>query len=345
MNCLRGALFPLSHAYALGRKLHVALSRRRFEGEIPVIIVGNLTTGGTGKSPLVAHLVGLCRRAKAKCVVVSRGYKGSRSKDPAVVSDGRRKLMSSGGAGDEPFMLARMLEGVPVVVGRDRVRACELAVRRLGARALVLDDGYQQRHRFPGAFCALAINSRQALFDGRLLPAGSLREPPAAAADAQALILTHGAPVELRKRLGKIAPHALVLGARHRLVGFSPIFGARIPSLASLKGMKVAALSAIGFPQGFADLLKVQGEASRVISRAFRDHHAWRKSEIDEVMRSAIRDNCAAVIVTAKDAARMPRPASLSLPVYAAEIRMSFAKAEEDRLERALGRYLRLFRV
>lgn len=345
MNAMSKALFPLSGVYALGRKVHVAWSKSRDEGKVPVIIVGNLTVGGTGKTPLVAYFADFCRRAKMKCAVISRGYKGSRDKDPAIVSDGRRVLMGPGRAGDEAFMLAGMLENVPIVVGRERLHACALAVKRLGAEILVLDDGFQQRHRFPGAFCALAINSRQPLFEGRLLPAGFLREPVSAAAEAQALILTHGAPAKMRRRLERIAPHALVAGAKHRLAGISPLFGRGVAPATGLKGMSVIALSAIGFPEGFASLLKGQAGVRRVISRPKPDHHAWKKSEIEDAMKLAIREGCHAVIVTAKDAVKMPRPAKIHMPIYYARIRMEFANTEGRRLERRLGGYLRLFRA
>lgn len=345
MNIMREALLPLSGVYALGRKLHVAWSKSRDEGAVPVIIVGNLTAGGTGKTPLVAYFADFCRRAKMKCAVVSRGYKGSRDKDPAIVCDGKRILMGPGRAGDEPFMLARSLEDVPVVVGRDRLRACALAVKRLGAEILILDDGYQQRHRLPGAFCVLAINSRQPLFEGRLLPAGLLREPVSAAADAQVLVLTHGAPENLRKRLERISPYALVAGARHRLAGISTLFDRGIAPVTRLKGKRVIALSAIGFPEGFADLLRRQARVRRVISQAFPDHHVWLKGEIEDAMKLAVREGCHAVIVTAKDAVKIPRPAKRLVPIYVARVRMEFGKAARRRLEQRLGGYLRLFKA
>lgn len=340
---MRRALFPLSGVYALGRMLHVALNRSRFEGNVPVVIIGNLSAGGTGKTPLAAHFAALCRRAGKRCAVVSRGYKGARDEDPAVVCDGKNILMGPSGAGDEPWMLARMLKDVPVVVGRDRLAACEMAVRRLGAEALILDDGFQQRHRFPGALCVVAINSRQPLLNGALLPAGLLREPVPAVSDAQVLILTHGAPGRLAGRLRGLAPHALVASARHSLSGLFPLFRGASPPVGDFKGKCVMALSAIGYPEGFALLLRRQAHARRVIPCAFPDHHVWRKGEIDAAMKLAVGKGCHAVVITAKDAVKMPRPERMIVPIYVAGIRMEFTRPAGRQLRRKLEDYLRLF--
>jgi tetraacyldisaccharide 4'-kinase len=186
---------PLSAAYGAAVAARGALYRigwlRSETAPVPVISVGNIVAGGTGKTPVVALVARLLKKAGLSPAILSRGYGGRRNEDPLVVSDGSGSgpATTSAMAGDEPLMLARLLPDVPIVVARRRIEGARLAASRLGARCLVLDDGFQHIALKRNLDIVL-LDAMSPLDDGRLLPAGMLREPPSALARAGALAFT-----------------------------------------------------------------------------------------------------------------------------------------------------------
>jgi len=327
---------PFSAGYSIGLAVNRARLRRlpRFEPEIPVVLVGNLTVGGTGKTPLVADIVRRLLDAGRRPVVVSRGYGGRLEGRRSVVSDGREILLLARDAGDEPLMLARQLPGVPVITGTDRVDAGKYAVERLGANALVLDDGFQQRDRFPGAFTVVAINARDPFGNGRLLPAGPLREPAATLRDAHAVVLTHAPETavrdraELRVLITGLAPGAVVAEAAHEPDGLeNAADGSPLP-LTWLSGRRILALSAIGYPSGFERDLA--GAGAVVVSAAAPDHHVWTPRGLERAGRTAAADGCTAIVTTAKDAVRLGGPAIAGLPVFVLRLRLGWTAGEAE---------------
>lgn len=342
---MRGSrwLLPFAAVYAAGAAAHRAWRRRlpRWDREVPVVLVGNLTVGGTGKTPLAAWVAAELRRAGWRPAVVSRGYGGTRDRDPLVVGTGGAPRVAASAAGDEPWMLARTLRGVGVVVGTDRVAACALAVDRLKADALVLDDAFQQRDRFPGAYRICAVNAADPFGNGLLLPAGPLREPARALREAHAVVATHVADVRaLLATLGRLrrqAPRALFATASHD-VGALDGLGGGAKARGWLRGRKVLALAAIGYPEGFAAALRRAG--ARIMAARFeRDHHRWTPAEARDAAREAAMLGCAAVVTTAKDAARLPARLPGTLPWLAARLNFRVATGEED-LRRALRRHV-----
>ncbi|MFN2165764.1 MAG: tetraacyldisaccharide 4'-kinase, partial [Anaerolineae bacterium] len=162
-----GALVRLRSAAYAG-------SRRRRRLPVPVISVGNLTVGGTGKTPMIARLAASLLAAGRRPAIVSRGYRGGLEKTGGIVSDGHRLLQDAAAAGDEPFMLAMQLPGVPVAVGRDRYEIGRRVIRALSADVILLDDGFQHL-RLARDVDILLMDARRPLGNGHVLPRGPLR--------------------------------------------------------------------------------------------------------------------------------------------------------------------------
>jgi tetraacyldisaccharide 4'-kinase len=176
---IRALLWPLSLVYRIGLRAYLSIYgiglRKRCRLKAPVISVGNLTFGGTGKTPAVQTLCRMLAEQGKRVVVLSRGHGGS-ARGVIVVSDGERMLSDSSEAGDEPVMLARMLPGVPVIVGKDRRDSGRLACERFGPDVIVLDDGlqYWQLHR---DLDIVVLDARKPWGSGFVMPMGDLREP------------------------------------------------------------------------------------------------------------------------------------------------------------------------
>jgi len=314
-NLLYFLLLSLTPIYRLG--LFVSQARRRarpsFARRIPVLIVGNLTTGGTGKTPMAMDLAALLRGAGFKPAVVSRGYGRKRKRDPDVVCDWETIILCPDEAGDEPAMMARQCQGhgISLVVGRDRVAAAELAVEKLQATALVLDDGYQQRMRFPGAWKLAMVNAAEPFGNDALLPAGNLREPASALGGADAVVLSHSNEVDevklgaIRERVRALAPGAVHVSVGYQLDWLDRGVDGTLPAEA-IKGKKVMAISAIGYPEGFERMLE---KVSGVPVMAWRapDHHEWTSAEYRDAVQAGLRAGCEFFVTTAKDRMKIDR--------------------------------------
>ncbi|MEK7476912.1 MAG: tetraacyldisaccharide 4'-kinase [Candidatus Coatesbacteria bacterium] len=347
---LHAVLLPASWAYGAAAALDRAWRRRlpKFGRDVPVVLVGNLTIGGTGKTPITIAVAERLRQLGAKPVIVSRGYGGRRAADPAVVADALGIHLGAGAAGDEPVMMARHLPGVPVVVGRDRVAAARLAVDRLGARSVILDDGFQQRARFPGALRILAVKATDPWGGGALLPAGSLREPLRGFGEADIIVLTHPrigdeARRRLEESLRARAPGALLVSADHWLTGFTDVTApSAVRPVGWLKGRTVLAMAGIADPWPFE--AKLQSCGGRLAASCVRpDHHRWTPAEVARVMDEAVRVGADAVVTTAKDAVRLPLPARSAVPVLVAQLQLRFATdGERAQFGEALERLVRV---
>ncbi len=272
---------------------------------VPVVSVGNLTFGGTGKTPTVIALVrDLVRRGRHPAVL-TRGY--GRTATETVVLVGPEPGVSVETTGDEPLELAQRLPGVPVVVDADRVRGGIEALTR-GADVLVLDDGFQHLKLERDLNLAL-VDAGDPWGGGRMPPGGRLREPIDGLARADAVLVTKvptdGSAVldEIRHAVAQVAGEVPVLAARLEPTAVRRPEGVADPDV--LAGARVLAVAALGRPEGFAELLRGAG-AQLVETRWFTDHHPFTPDEIDEMLRRA--DELEAVVATtAKDAVRMPR--------------------------------------
>ena len=274
---------------------HVAASRVHLER--PVISVGNLVAGGSGKTPVVAALAGVLRRMGHRPAILSRGYgRTQRTADVVIVTDGTRPLASVDESGDEPQMLARDVSGVPVVVAADRVRAGRVAIDQCHATALILDDGFQHLHL--ARTVDLLVLSAADLVEP-LLPSGRLREPLSAARAADA-VLVYGTTDDASRVASRVGVgRAYSVMRRHR-------------SLRPLRGswpvapVSVAAVAGIARPERF--FAAVRGEGHDVVSDVtYRDHHWFTAADIHAIEGQARERGAAAIITTAKDGVRLER--------------------------------------
>ncbi len=308
----RAWLWPLGLLYGAVGAWRVALYRRgllpsaRLAG--PVVSVGNLSVGGSGKTPVVAHLAELLRDAGLPVAILSRGYGGNRREPALLVSDGERVLAEAGRGGDEPVMLARALPGVVVAVGPRRDLVGRAVEARFGRRVHLLDDGFQhlRLRRDLDLLCLDATDASR-----WPLPAGRLREFPGAQRRADLVLLTRaesaGEPrlAALESRLG---PERAVRVAL-RPDGFASA-GDGAPRPAPARPFVVAGVAR---PERLLE--DVRGAAGGPVGQAlFRDHHAFTADECRLAAARAREAGADALVTTAKDAVRWPA-VDLPLPV------------------------------
>jgi tetraacyldisaccharide 4'-kinase len=268
----------------------------------PVISVGNLTVGGTGKTPTVILLANLLREKGRRPAVLSRGYGGRAGAPVSIVSDANRVLMEWGEAGDEPVLIARALPGVPVLTGAKRHLTGRAAVDRFSADILILDDAFQHRQLFRDLDIVL-INAALPFGNGRLLPGGPLREHKASLRRAHLIIRT-GAEGDLVEPLEELASGLPFFRGIHRPQGIVEGRTGRLLPAASLQGEKVCAFAGIGRPEIFRRSLITLG--AKVVSfRAFPDHDPYTRPEIDALRRLALETGADRIITTEKDGVRL----------------------------------------
>lgn len=310
-----------SRLYEKGLRIdQVGRLEKRTRLSAPVISVGNLSVGGTGKTPLTILLCRLLVDAGIRPAVLTRGYGKSggstglvpRSADPA----GAAALF-----GDEPVMMSEYLPEVQIRVGADRAASGAAALSRGGVDVLVLDDGFQHLalHR---DLDIVLLDSRSPFGNGHLLPAGPLREPVAHLARADAFVLTHAekssTAAALKEELDRLFPGKPVFSCRHVLRGIRPgRCDATIP-VEALAGIKAAAFAGIAGPDGFFSGLAGAG-IRLCASMGFPDHHRYTEGDFSSIFARA--SNCGAnlIVTTAKDAVRIP-----------SRLRDAFASAEID---------------
>ena len=320
------ALTPAEAIYrALYRRRKAKFARGGADVGVPVVSVGNITVGGTGKTPAVQWTARELLKTGRRVAIVARGYGGAQSGRGAVVSDGAELLLNAREAGDEPFLHARTLPGVPVLIGVDRVAAARRAVEECGAEIIVLDDAFQF-WSLKRDFDLVLLDARRPFDNGHLLPAGRLREPPGELQRASAILLT---------RCDAATPEQIAASRRH-IAGFSqaPIFqsnhaptGVRdeatgdIWPLGKLDGVPVGALSALAHNASFFETLTRCG--ARIESRlARRDHHLWQEAEVRNFARQAQKNGAQAIVTTEKDAVKMRAAWAEPLPLWSLVIEL-----------------------
>jgi tetraacyldisaccharide 4'-kinase len=273
----------------------------------PVVSIGNLTVGGSGKTPTVELVARWLGEDGRRVAVVSRGYGRRASRPVQVVSDGRAALAGVDEAGDEPLLLARRLPGVPVVVGADRLAAARVAVARCQADVVLLDDGFQQR-RLRKDVEVVCVDARAPWGRGGLFPCGTLREPPGALRRAHLVVVTHAAAAaDLRGLVDAVrrrAGGAPCLAADLEIEGLGTLAGDGAGPVAALRGRAVLALAGIAVPEGLVHTLTGCGAVVRDLV-AFPDHHPFRPDDLRAVARRARAVGAELVVTTEKDAVRL----------------------------------------
>lgn len=312
-----------------------------------VVSIGNITVGGTGKTPVVELLARSLRDRGRRVAILSRGYKSRRlerpqrwrdagnrpipaERMPKVVSTGEALLLDSKYAGDEPFMLARNLEGVPVLVDKDRVKSGRFAIEHLDADLLLLDDGMQYLDLAHGTDIVL-VDAGAPFGTGALLPRGTLREPPKNLRRAQYILLTKcdgSSNEELVRRIRRHNPVAGIVECTHGPVHLENVFTREREPLSFLEGKWVGAISAIAVPEAFEGSLRKLG-ARVEITRRFSDHYRFSRKEVEKFMQRCVERDMELIVTTEKDAVRFPRPGSIDVPVYFLRIEVEILKGRE----------------
>jgi tetraacyldisaccharide 4'-kinase len=279
----------------------------------PVVAIGNLTVGGSGKTPIVSYLAGALLGRGVGVAIASRGY-GRSGRAPLLVSDARRLLATARDAGDEPVLLARRHPQAAVAVAADRAAAARLLPDLPRPRALLLDDAFQHRavHR---DLNLLLVDAGAPFGNGRILPLGPLREPVSGLRRADALIVTRGdgsCPAALREALERHHPkapifHARIVPSRLADAGGAPVHMDR------LRGRRVFAFSGIARPARFEEDLERLG-ATLAGSRRFRDHHPFRPDDLAGVVAGARAAGAEVLVTTEKDGVRLDAPLPAGAP-------------------------------
>ncbi len=275
---------------------------------VPVISVGNLTAGGSGKSPMVAWIAAQLSSAGKRPAIVSRGYRGSHRGAATIVSSGEGLRVTADVAGDEPVMLAAKLPRVPVVVARRRLDGARLAVDSCGADCVILDDGFQHR-ALAREMDLVMVDGVDPFGSGRLLPAGPLREPMAALRRASVIVVHRGSGTDgpdsaIHDAAARHCPRAPVLRARVKATQvLDAATGESLP-VTALQDLPVACLAGIARPGRFFEDARKAG--ARVVKEIpFPDHHAFSEAELDDVARTARGAGAAAILTTEKDLVRL----------------------------------------
>lgn len=334
---LLGSLKALSLFYALALRLRAVaygtglLPSRRLPR--PVISVGNLTVGGTGKTPMVTWLARYLMGKGKRVAVLSRGYGGSAHGEIQVVSDGESILLSAEEAGDEPVLLAKSVPGLMVVIGVDRYKAGMYALGKLNPDIFILDDGFQHI-RLQRDLNILLLDSRRPFGNGFTLPGGLLREPVAAASRADVVIATRCTD---GMSLVNPVPGKPFLMAAHTLEGMVPLEGGALAPFSRLKGVRVMAFSGIADPASFFDALEKDG-VPLVSTLAFPDHSVYGDEELAAICKLRDTSNIAILVTTGKDAVKLAHAKDRLGPCVVASLRLNFADAQP--LEQAMEKLL-----
>ena len=292
-----------------------------------VISVGNLTLGGTGKTPFVMMIAETLRGNGHKPGILSRGYGGSSKNEVNVVCDGKNILLSPEIAGDEAVMMAERLKNVPVLVGSDRYQSGRYAIEYFGVDTLILDDGFQH--------LALKRDMNILLFDhqrpfgnGQLFPAGELREPKREAHRADFVCITRcsGAsyPPGINENLIKDMP---VVKSALRLDALLKFDDGKNLDIKELQDQPIAAFSGIANPNDFRRILGQTG-ARLVYYHPFPDHHDYTLSDLKFIEDSAIKAGAKIILTTEKDGVKL-KPSSLNLPFYKVVLEMEILEGRE----------------
>jgi tetraacyldisaccharide 4'-kinase len=347
---LRGVLYALSFVYERFVQLRLYLYRKRVFRERAlgclVISIGNLTVGGTGKTPIVEKFARALQSGGRRVAILSRGYKSVPRKrswldrikktdvdPPRIVSDGKSLLLDSLTAGDEPYMLAHNLRDVIVLVDKDRVKSGRFAIDKWNIDTLLLDDGLQYlhlKHRLD-----MVLVDRQAPFGNEfLLPRGTLRESPRNLRRASYIFITKntGEPNNaLIQRVRRYNRTAEIIECAHKPLYLQNVYtGERLP-LERLRDAFIGSLCGIAVPDSFEGGLKALG-AHVDLAKQYIDHHYYTEAELRSFIGRCIRRDLAMIVTTEKDAVRMPRlpEAEVKVPIYFLRVEIEILTGHES---------------
>ena len=327
----------LSHPYALILRLRAEAYRlgflRSYQLPCPVISVGNITLGGTGKTPMVAWIAGYLMQRGLRVAVLSRGYGGSAQGAVHIVSDGSRVLLSPEQAGDEPCQLAGMLPGLMVAIGADRYSAGLKALEELKPDVCILDDGFQHL-KLKRDLNVLLLDATQPFAIGFTLPGGLLRESVAAAGRADLVVYTRSQEGQTGPELFPDKPSCWT---KHRFSGIVPLAGSEPLDLATAGNCRVLAFSGIADPEAFFRGLEQVG-VQPVTTLSFPDHTPYGEAEIAAILRLKVASRSTLLLTTQKDAVKLVPYADRLADCFAVVLELATDNARP--LEAALEKVL-----
>jgi tetraacyldisaccharide 4'-kinase len=350
-STVRGLLHGLSHAYRLAIKVRRVLYDTRIVRDttlgVQVIAIGNLTVGGTGKTPVVEKFARELKNQGRNVAILSRGYRSKppplsrrfidrlllrrEQTPPRIVSDGRSLRLDSESAGDEPYMLASNLKDVIVLVDKDRVKAGRYAIEKFGCDILLLDDGFQYWKLRGRRQDVVLIDCQQPFGNQFLLPRGTLREPASHLARATVIFITKsdGQTQALRERIATLNPRAPIIECVHHPLYFEDVFTGERREISFISGLRVAALSGIAQPESFEEGLRKLG-ASLVYAKRFADHHRFTQQEILNAINRSKKRQAQILVTTQKDAVRFPKIDRRDLPIYFMRVEIKILSGAKD---------------
>ncbi len=334
----RSILGALSNVYA------TAMTKRNakydtskdliYRSSIPVISVGNITAGGTGKTPMVAYICDYYKQLGLRPVVLTRGYKAKLNKGSHIVSDGTQLLLNAFESGDEANLLASTLQTVPVVIGSSRANSAELAMEKLSPDVFVLDDAFQHR-RMGRDLDIVLIDATNPFGYEHVLPRGLLREPLVGLKRADIIIVTKANQIseqalrELESRLRAMVPTTPVLLSNHQPASMEPLFAG---DGEAKKEEPLFAVTAIGSPSSFHTTLRHEGYTVG-LDKSFPDHHVFTEKDLEDIFQQGISKGATQIAITEKDAVKW-RPLLegkvLPLPVFVLPIRICIWQGEQE---------------
>ncbi len=362
LNIVMGVLYVFSLVYAnlvnlklIGYKMGI-LQRQSLD--CFVISLGNITVGGTGKTPTAQRLARDIRDMGYRVVILNRGYRAKWHGEVGIVSDGEKLHMDASEAGDEAYMLAKHLPNVPVLIGAERAVTGQYAIEHFGAEVAILDDGYQhwQLNRDLDILLVDAVN---VFGNGYLLPRGTLRESMSHISRADICLMTkvdqaaEGSREYIRETVHRYNEKAEIVESIHQPRCFIPladwyvnIAGEGVP-VEEIRGKKVMAVSAIGNPASFEQTLSDLG-ATIIESLRYPDHHDYTVKEMRDVLEQAEAQGAESIVITEKDAVKIPAEVAReewTIPVYVICVEVTFQRGSEEfreglktRIREKLGR-------
>jgi tetraacyldisaccharide 4'-kinase len=322
---------PLSPLYSMAMGLRSLLYRhglfRSHRLPVQVVSVGNLTLGGTGKTPMVLHLAKLLAEHGKKPAVISRGYGGQAREPVNVVSDGHALLLPASMAGDEPRLLAENLPKLPVLTGRERVVACQAALDRFGSDCLLLDDGFQHLACRRDLDLVL-FQSDSLLGNQRVFPGGPLREPMSALARAHAFVITgvdettRDPALAFQSFLQQNFPGRPVFTAGYRKEALLQLVDRQTVPVSFSESGPLFAFCGLAKPESFHHTLMAEG-LNVAGFKSFQDHHFYTASDLAHLEDLARQAGAVGLVTSEKDAVKLIGEGRVSIPLYYLKVSLS----------------------
>lgn len=307
-----------------------------------VISLGNVTVGGTGKTPTAQRLARDIRDMGYRVVILNRGYRAKWHGEVGIVSDGKRLHMDAAEAGDEAYMLAKHLPEVPVLIGAERAKTGRYAMEHFEAEVAILDDGYQH-WQLERDLDILLVDAVNVFGNGYILPRGTLREPISHISRADICLMTKvdqaaaGSCDYIRETVHRYNPEARIVESIHQPRCFIPLtewyvnIASQGIDIAQMRGKRIMAVSAIGNPASFEQTLSDLG-AVIIESLRYPDHHDYAMSEMTDIFQQAENAGAEAIVITEKDAVKIPADVARekwSIPIYVICVEVNFQKGSE----------------